>query len=82
MKVTTLVGRVRLRDEARRFCVILVLMGGISACATLPGVQTVPIEDGKSAFAAAGQGSPVVVLESGMGPSMDTWTPIFDSARR
>ena len=57
-------------------CAVIVLwLGG---CATLPDVRTIGTTDGETSYATAGDGRPVVVLESGMGPTMATWSPIFD----
>lgn len=57
---------------------MLVLFVALGACATLPDVRTIRINADKVAYVGAGQGGPVVVLESGMGPTMETWSPVFD----
>lgn len=54
------------------------LLALLAGCAGLPGVSLEGIQSRKVEIAAKGEGGPVVVLESGMGPSMSTWSPIFE----
>jgi pimeloyl-ACP methyl ester carboxylesterase len=54
---------------------ILVLAG----CTRMPNISVRDIQGRKVAYACKGEGSPVIVLESGMGPSMSTWAPIFEN---
>ncbi|MES9835245.1 MAG: alpha/beta hydrolase [Candidatus Thiodiazotropha sp.] len=51
----------------------------LSGCAGLPGASLEEVQGRKVDIAAKGAGSPVIVFESGMGPTMSTWAPIFDS---
>lgn len=55
-------------------CALLLL----TSCATLPNVEVQNIQDRQVAYAAKGKGIPVIVLESGLGVSMSTWSPIFE----
>ncbi|MDH3376783.1 MAG: alpha/beta hydrolase [Gammaproteobacteria bacterium] len=57
------------------FYTILFLAG----CASLPDTSIRDIQNRKVAYAGKGEGSPIIVLESGMGPSMTTWAPIFEN---
>ena len=51
----------------------------LSSCVTLKNVQQQNIQDRQVEFTTAGTGNPTIVLETGMGPTIDTWAPIFDS---
>ncbi|MET0070055.1 MAG: alpha/beta hydrolase [Candidatus Thiodiazotropha sp.] len=57
--------------------VLLLLL--LAGCAGLPGGLLEQVEGRQVDLAATGEGSPVVVFESGMGPTMSTWSPIYDS---
>ena len=47
------------------------------SCATLPSSTTQKIADKRVEFVATGVGSPTVIFETGMGPTMRTWAPVF-----
>lgn len=51
----------------------------MAGCASLPGMNVKDIDSRKVAYAAGGEGAPVIVLESGMGSNMSTWSSVFDS---
>jgi pimeloyl-ACP methyl ester carboxylesterase len=51
----------------------------LTGCASLSNTRVRDIEGRKVAYASKGEGSPVIVLESGMGPSMSTWAAIFEN---
>ena len=45
---------------------------------TLPGTEFVSIGDRDLNYAIMGEGSPVIVFETGMGQLMTTWLPVFE----
>ena len=45
---------------------------------TLPGTEFTSIGEREVSYASLGEGSPVVVFETGLGQSMTTWRPIFE----
>jgi len=49
-----------------------------AGCATLPSVTVQKIDGDKVEFVNTGAGQPVVVFETGMGPTMDTWNPVLE----
>ncbi len=49
------------------------------ACMSLKNIQQTRIEGRLVEYATAGEGRPTIVLETGMGPDMGTWTLLFDS---
>jgi len=51
----------------------------LTGCASLPGIKTQEINGREVAYSSKGDGTPVVVFETGMGPTMGTWEPIFDN---
>lgn len=55
-------------------CGILLLING---CSTLPENLTKDIAGSQVAYSSAGKGKPVVVFETGMGSTMNTWEPVF-----
>jgi pimeloyl-ACP methyl ester carboxylesterase len=48
-------------------------------CANLPGTSISELENRTVSYSSEGEGTPVVVLEAGMGVSMSTWAPIFEN---
>lgn len=61
-------------SRAQSFLLVLLLYG----CASLPYESISELGDRKVSYSSKGVGSPVVILEAGMGPSMSTWAPIFE----
>ncbi|MEW8508811.1 MAG: alpha/beta hydrolase [Candidatus Thiodiazotropha sp.] len=59
---------------------ILLLL--LAACAGLPDASLEAVQGRKVDIAAKGEGSPVIVFESGMGPTMSTWSPVFEDLSR
>jgi pimeloyl-ACP methyl ester carboxylesterase len=51
-------------------------------CASLPGPGTATTSQGTFDYAVAGQGSPAVVLEAGLGDGKQTWKPVFAELAR
>lgn len=64
---------------ASLFAVALVLL---SACATLPNVQTIGTTTATHKYVLNGSGQPTVVFESGLGDGKESWTPIYDDVAR
>ncbi|MES9991047.1 MAG: alpha/beta hydrolase [Candidatus Thiodiazotropha sp.] len=54
----------------------------LTGCAGLPDASLETVQGRKVDIAVKGEGSPVIVFESGMGPTMSTWSPIFDDLSR
>lgn len=60
------------------FSVILVVVCGLlGACSTLPPAERITTTDAKHTYITAGEGSPTVILESGLGDGKDSWVPVF-----
>ncbi len=76
-RLTSYVPRVSGTPARRRYSLSLWLLVGVSGCAGLPNVATQVVDGRRVEFVSAGQGSPVVVLETGMGPTLETWRGIF-----
>lgn len=51
------------------------LLGG---CSTLPPAERVTTSDAKHTYVMAGEGSPTVILEAGLGDGKDSWVPIYN----
>ncbi len=51
----------------------------LSSCSTLKNVEKMRVNNRQVEYVTAGTGSPTIVLESGMGQTIDTWVSIFDS---
>lgn len=51
----------------------------LAGCARSPNVKVYAFDGRRVAYIGRGEGSPVVVLESGYGVLLSTWEPIFDS---
>jgi len=49
-----------------------------AGCATLPSATVQEIDGDEVEFVSIGAGQPVVVFETGMGPTMDTWNPVLE----
>ena len=49
----------------------------LTACSSLPGKQTAVVDNYNMAYATQGQGSPVVVFESGFGAMMENWSDVY-----
>jgi pimeloyl-ACP methyl ester carboxylesterase len=49
----------------------------LSGCASLPQSNTISTLDGKYSYVVAGRGKPSVVLESGLGDGMKSWSVLF-----
>ena len=60
---------------------IVTLMANLlfCGCATLKNVTQKQVDNRRVEYVGAGSGSPTIVLETGMGPDIKTWLPIFDS---
>ncbi|MDH3375590.1 MAG: alpha/beta hydrolase [Gammaproteobacteria bacterium] len=63
-------------DNLSLFLYTLLVLTG---CVSLPNVKVDNVQDRQVAYTSKGVGTPVIVLESGLGPSMTTWAPIFES---
>jgi pimeloyl-ACP methyl ester carboxylesterase len=53
-------------------------LGCVTDTELLPGTGLISIGDREVNYATMGEGSPVVVFETGLGQSMTTWLPIFE----
>ena len=58
--------------------IFFIAFGCLTGTEFLPGTGLTSIGDRKVNYATIGEGSPVVVFETGMGQSMTTWLPIFE----
>lgn len=58
--------------------VLLVVANLLGACSTLPPAERVTTSDAKHTYTMAGEGSPTVILESGLGDGQDSWAPIYN----
>ena len=58
--------------------IFFIVFGCITDAEFLPGTGLISIEDRQVNYASVGEGSPVVVFESGMGQPMTTWLPVFE----
>ncbi|MDH3274712.1 MAG: alpha/beta hydrolase [Gammaproteobacteria bacterium] len=56
---------------------LLVATNLLGACSTLPSPERVTTQDAKHTYVVAGQGSPTVILEAGLGDGKDSWVPIY-----
>jgi pimeloyl-ACP methyl ester carboxylesterase len=54
----------------------------LPGCASLPRPGTAATSQGTFDYAVAGQGSPAVVLEAGLGDGKQTWKPVFAELAR
>ncbi|MEO1261745.1 MAG: alpha/beta hydrolase [Bacteroidota bacterium] len=61
------------------FSIITITSLFFCSCATLKNVTQKQVNNRKVEYVEAGNGSPTVVLETGLGPDIKTWLPIFDS---
>ena len=53
-----------------------------SGCSTLTGAERVTSELASHSYILRGQGTPIVILEAGLGDGKDSWTPIFKKISR
>lgn len=53
------------------------ILAAATACSSLPNQHSVVVDDYEMTYAATGEGSPVVVFESGFGASMANWSKVF-----
>ena len=58
--------------------IFFITFGCLSRPEFLPGTGLISIGDREVNYATIGEGSPVIVFETGMGQSMTTWLPIFE----
>ncbi len=56
---------------------LLLICKLLGACSILPPAERVTTADAKHTYIVSGQGSPTVVLESGLGDGKDSWVPVF-----
>jgi pimeloyl-ACP methyl ester carboxylesterase len=68
-----------MQSKVIRQNVILFTALFLAGCASLPNVKVHDIQNRRVAYASKGEGTPVIVLESGYGALMSTWAPIFES---
>lgn len=59
------------------FGIPVLLVGLLAGCAALPATETGRIDQRRIEYAQIGHGSPVVVFENGLGPSMRNWSRVF-----
>lgn len=59
------------------WCLWLLLVVGLSGCATLPSARTKDNGDGQIEYALIRSAPPVVVFENGLGATMDRWSSVF-----
>jgi pimeloyl-ACP methyl ester carboxylesterase len=52
----------------------------LGACTTLPGATTTPVDGRAVESVVAGQGTPVVVFENGLGGTLDGWAKVWPDA--
>jgi len=59
---------------------ILILMASlvITGCVTLPSQSVMHNNGGDISYASIGDKNPVIVFETGSGPTMSTWEPVFE----
>jgi len=50
---------------------------GLGGCSLLPPAEHVTTPEATHSFVLAGEGSPTVILESGLGDGKDSWVPVF-----
>lgn len=55
----------------------ILLVALLAGCAALPATETGRIEQRRIEYAQIGHGSPVVVFQNGLGPSMRNWSKVF-----
>lgn len=59
-------------------CLLLVV--GLSGCATVPGTTTDTVGGRTVEYVLAGEGTPVVVFENGLGATLDWWAKVWPDA--
>jgi pimeloyl-ACP methyl ester carboxylesterase len=64
------------------FVVAIAILFAACGCAALPDSQSIETPLGTYSYVTAGQGSPAVVLESGLGDGKEAWQPIVDEIGR
>ena len=57
---------------------LLILFISLGGCLSLPNESIDRVGNRKVSYSAKGSGTPVVVLEAGLGSSMTTWAPVFE----
>jgi len=60
--------------------VVLILTLGLYGCATVPGAAIETVDGRKVEYVQAGQGTPVVVFENGLGATFDWWAKVWPDA--
>jgi pimeloyl-ACP methyl ester carboxylesterase len=60
-----------------KYALIVTVAYLATACASLPNKQRVVVGEYNMTYAVQGEGSPVVVLESGFGETMESWSRVF-----
>ena len=55
----------------------LLLAVSLSGCASLPGATTDTVDGRTVEYVQAGQGTPVVVFENGLGARLDWWSKVW-----
>ncbi len=63
--------------QIANMCLSFLLLSG---CATLPGADIDTVDDRKVEYVMAGQGTPTVVFESGLGATLDWWAKVWPDA--
>ncbi len=58
--------------------VLLVAANLLGACSTLPSPERVTTQDARHTYVVAGEGSPAVILEAGLGDGKESWEPIYN----
>lgn len=62
--------------------VLIAALFPVSACASIPESRTAETGFGKFSYLAAGQGTPAIIFESGLGTPKETWHWIFSDLAR
>lgn len=70
------------RRQAGLAVILVLIVSGLAACAHIGGARIARIGDRRVEYALAGQGTPAVVLENGLGARLDWWAKVFPEVAR
>ena len=56
----------------------IVAIACLSGCSTLPTAHRTTTQEANHTYVLSGQGSPTVILESGLGDGKESWAPVYD----
>lgn len=59
-----------------RFCFVCILLF-LTACSTLPTAERASTPEATHSYVLAGDGSPTVILEAGLGDGKESWAPVY-----